>query len=275
MINLLRGEFYKLFRSKCLYICCVAVAVFVVMMYGMFCLTDAVQKGTMENGSFGVTVSYDGSEEAASIWDDMGITTMGPFFFSSIGGIIVTIFAAVFVFGEYANGAIKNVVGKGYKRGTVFAAKYMVTAVGAVVIELVMMITFLLCEATILKADRLNAEVFAELCEYAGIQFILGAALSGIIVLLNQICRNLGGGIAIGVGVIMFSNFITTGLNAVLAYFKINVNVSDYWVVDLISTSPASGMDSEMVIRVIASAIVWFVVALGAGIVHFGKVDVK
>lgn len=275
MINLLRGEFYKLFRSKSLYICCAVVAVFVVMMYGMFCLTDAVQQGTMENGSFGVTVSYEGTEEVASVWDEMDIATMAPFFFSSIGGIIVTIFAAVFVFGEYASGAIKNVVGKGYKRGTVFASKYMATAVGAVVIEFVMMLAFLLCEVTILKADRLNAEVFAEICGYAGIQFILGAALTGIIVLINQICRNLGAGIAIGVGVIMFSSFITTGLNAVLTYFKINVDVSEYWVVDLISSCPMTGMDNGMIIRVIASAIVWFVVALGAGIVHFGKVDVK
>ena len=73
----------------------------------------------------------------------------------------------------------------------------------------------------------------------------------------------------------MFSTFITSGVNVALTYFKINVDVSEYWIIDLMSNCPVTGMDKAGMIRVIVSAIAWFVLALGIGIAHFRKVDVK
>lgn len=276
MINLLRGEFYKLFRSKCLYICSIVMAVFVLLIYGMFSLTDAVMQGEVENGTYGVVVSVEEEvQEKVSVWDDMDIATILPMLFSAVGSMIVTIFATIFVYGEYANGAIKNVVGKGCNRWLVFAAKYISTVVGMIVMYCVMLLTVFLCELVILGGDRLNADMLSQCCGYIGIQFLLGAALTGLVVMISQICRNLGAGIAISVCMIMFSSFATTGINAILSYFKINVNASEYWVVDLISNCPVTGLDSSAIIRVILCAIAWFVLAFGVGSIHFGKVDVK
>lgn len=276
MINLLRGEFYKLFRSKCLYICSIAMVVFVLSIYGMFSLTDAMIQGQVDNGTGGLVITVDeGVAADASVWDDMDIATILPMLFSTAGSLIVTIFATIFVYGEYANGAIKNVVGKGYSRWSVFASKYLATVVGTVVMYSVMLLTVLLCEIAILGGERLSADVLLPLCGYVGIQFLLGAALTGLVVMISQICRNLGAGIAISVCMIMFSSFATTGVNAVLSYFKINVNASEYWIVDLISNCPATGLDSSAVIRIILCAVTWFVLALGVGSMHFRKVDVK
>lgn len=276
MINLLRGEFYKLFRSKCLYICSVVMVVFVLLIYGMFSLADAIQQGEVEDGSYGMTVTVEGDvSETVSVWDDMDIVAVVKLMFSSVGSLIVTIFASIFVFGEYANGAIKNVVGKGYGRWTVFASKYFSTVVGAVIIDIVMMLAVLLCEIIILDGGRLSSDMLLNLCGYTGIQLLLTAALTGIVVMISQICRNLGVGIAISVCMIMFSSFVTLGVNAVLAYFKINVDVCDYWILDLISNYPVTGMDNSILIRTIVCAVVWFVLALGVGSMHFRKADVK
>lgn len=275
MINLLRGEIYKLFRSKCLYICSIVSVVFVLLIYGMFSLAAAMQVGEVENGLYGMVYVEDDTQEIATVWDDMSVTVIVQMMFSSVGILIVTIFASIFVFAEYANGAVKNVVGKGYSRWKVFTSKYISTVVGGVIIESVMLMAVLLCEVLIVSVDRLNANLLLEICVYVGLQLLLAVAFMGIIVMISQISRNLGAGIAIGVCMIMFSSFITAGLNAVLTYFKIKVNVCDYWLLDLISSCPVTDIDSSFLIRTITCAIVWFVVAYGMGGLHFRKVDVK
>lgn len=269
MINLLRGEFYKMIRSKCFYICCVAVLLFSFIMYGMFSLADAVQKGELASESFVVTT------DAVSIWDDMGVFTMAKALFSMAGTLIVSIYIAISLFGDYANGAVKNVVGKGYERFSVFSAKFLMGAVGAVLIELVLAAGLLICELVILKGDRLSGEVMASYCGYVGMQLLFAVALAGIMFFINQVCRNLGLGIAISVCLIMFSSIITMGINTLLQYFHMKVNVCEYWVIDLVSECPSNVTENGFLVRALLSSLVWIIVSLVAGNWHFRKVDVK
>lgn len=275
MINLLRGEIYKLFRSKCLYIFGAFMVAFVLLIYGMFSLADMMMQGDVENGSYGISVSTEETQGAVSVWDDMDIPAIVQVMFSSVGSIIVAIFASIYFWGEYANGAIKNVVGKGYGRWTVFTSKYISTVVGVVVIEIMVIPTVLICETLILGARRIDTDILANLAGYMGMQILFAAALTAIIVTIGQICRNLGAGIAISVCVIMFSSFVTTGLNALFSYAGMNADVCDYWILDLISECPVTGMDGSFLIRAIVCAVVWLVLAHGAGSLHFGKADVK
>ncbi len=271
MFNLLKGEVYKLWRSKSLYICSAVMLVFVFLLYGMFSLADMMQQGEVANGSYGLTVN----EGVTSVWDEMGIPAIVQMMFSSISALIVAIFASIYVFGDYANGAIKNVVGKGYGRGEVFLSKFVGTVVGTIVMQVVMILGVLVCEAIILGGSRINTDVFAEIAGYTAMQLLLSTALTAIIVTISQICRNLGAGIAISACMIMFSSFATTGINALLKYMDINVNVCDYWVLDLISNCPIGNMDNSFLVRAIVCAIVWIVVAIGIGGIHFRKADVK
>ncbi len=271
MFNLLKGEVYKLWRSKSLYICSAVMLVFVLLIYGMFSLADMMQQGELANGSYGVTVN----EGVTSVWDDMGISVIVQMMFSSVSALIVAIFASIYVFGDYANGAIKNVVGKGYSRSEVFLSKFVGTVVGTIVMQVVMILGVLLCEAVILGGNRLGAAVLGEICSYTAIQLLLETALTGIIVTISQICRNLGAGIAISACMIMFSSFVTAGINALLKLMDINVNVCNYWILDLISECPIGTMDNNFLVRAVVSAIVWTVVAIGIGGIHFRKADVK
>lgn len=274
MINLLRGEIYKLFRSKSVYVCSIVGVVFVLLLYGMFSLAAAMQEGEVENGSYGMVVENSEMEEAA-VWDEINVPMMVQMMFSSVGILIVTIFTSVHIFGEYGNGAIKNVVGKGYGRGKIFVSRYLSAIVGSFFIETIMILSVLLCETVILDAERLSVSLMISMGKYVGVQFVLTAAFTGIMVMISQMCRNLGVGIAIGVGLVMFSSFVTMALNAVLSYFSINVDVKEYWVVELISNCPVLDMPGEFVIRTIICAVVWCVLAYVAGNIHFGKADVK
>lgn len=274
MINLLRGEIYKLCRSKCLYICGITLVVFVLLTYGLFSLTDMMVTGQVENGSMGVNVSVEAEAAEVSIWDEMNIGAIGQMMFGSIGTLIASIFTSIFVFGEYAQGAIKNVVGKGYGRLSVFTSKYLSTIVGTLVLNVCMVITVLLCEVLILGGSRLEG-MLPELAAYVGMQLLLSTALTGIVVMISQFCRNLGAGIAVSICLIVFSSFITMALNTLMNFLKIELNVCDYWILDLIGNCPVGAMDTGFLVRALICTAAWFALALVAGGMHFRKVDVK
>lgn len=267
MRNLLRGELYKLVRSKCFYICCMIMIGVAFLMYGLFALADLAQNSQMEN----ITVTVD----AVSVWDEMSVGTMASTLVSGFGAVIVAIFVAVFYYGDYAGGAIKNVVGKGYTRTAVFAAKFIASTVGVILMEIALFLGLIICESVFLKAERLNGTVLEVLVKYVGIQLFLSIALTALMVLMNQLSRNLGLGIAISICLVTFSSLLTMGINAVLLYLKIDVDVCEYWILDLMSNCPVEGLESGFVLRAIVCAVAWCIVSFGLGSLHFSKKDVK
>lgn len=269
MINLVRGEWYKMVRSKCFYICCVVVVVFSFALYGIFSLAEAVKTGAMASDTLVVT------SDSGSIWAEMTLFSMAKALFSMAGTLAVAVYVAILLFGDYANGAIKNVAGKGYRRSTVFSAKFLMISVGAVIIEIVLALGVLICEALFLKGERLTTENLCAYAAYVGMQLLFAVAFAGIMVLINQLCRNLGLGIAVSVGMIMFSSIITMGINTILQYFRINVDVCKYWIIDLMSECPATDIGNGFLLRACVCSLAWIAVTLVAGSIHFREVDIK
>lgn len=277
MINLLRGEFYKLRKSKCVYICGIVMIVFVLFLYGTLYLADRIQQGEMENGSYGFFVSEElegkDGQEPLSIWDAIGILDIEQEMFGTFAGIILAVFGSIFVIGEYGNGAVKNVVGKGYKRWKIFLAKYIATTVITAILLLVMTGATLLFGVIFRGTEGLNGIFYQNLCSYTGIQILFGAVLIGIVIAVSEVCRNLGAGIAISIGIISFSSLITAGLD--LVFHKWNFKPSDYWITDLIVNCPVTDIDKNFLIRAVITSVVWIVLVFGMGVLHFGKADVK
>lgn len=279
MINLLNGELYKLRKSKCVYICSITMIVFVMVMYGTLKLADKIQQGEIENGSMGVIVSEEKMEENGegftSIFDQISILDILQQMCGSFSGIFTAIFAAIFVYKEYGNGAIKNVTGKGYGRWKVFASKYIITMAAAAIMMMIMMIVTLLFGIVFKGTEELNGEFLKNLCIYGGIQLLLGAALVGLIISVNEFCRNLGVGIAISLCFICFSDFISAGFDLILKYCHFDFKISDYWLLDLMGNCPLTDIEKSFVTRAVLTAIFWIVFSFGIGVLHFKKADIK
>lgn len=273
MINLLYGEFYKLRKSKCVYICCMILIVCVAFIYGMFVIADKIQKGEAENSPLVMVEVENNTEAASSIWEEISVLDIAQQLFGAFAGIITAIFASIFVIGEYGHGAIKNVTGKGYARWKIFFAKYLSTTLVTVLMLIIMSIANLLCGIIFMGTDGLNMEFYQNWCSYTGIQLLFGAALVGIIIVISEICRNLGTGISIGICLVSLSSLVTGGLDMV--FYRWNMKPSDYWITDLISNCPITNIDSEFMIRAVAASVVWIVLSLCIGGLHFQKADVK
>lgn len=275
MYNLLRGEFYKLVRSKCLYFCGVAVIVCVLMMYTMFFTADAVKQGAIDNDAYGVTVSVEGVQDDSNIWDELPVEIFMEAMHGVMGLFILTAFSAIYMYDVYANGAIKNMVGKGYQRCVVFTSKYLTTLLGCFVLEVLTVVFVIVCDYLFVGVCRVSTDNLGGLLGYAGVQFLLEAAFASIVIMIGQICRNLGMSIVSSFGVMLFSEMVTVGINLILQYFKIEIDACKYWITDLMGECPCGAMNAEFVVRAIICAIVWSALAFVLGSIHFRKVDVK
>ena len=276
MYNLLRGEIYKLFISKCLYFCGVAVLLCTLGVYAMFSTADAVKRGELQNGNYGVTVSVEGElQEGSNLWDRFPIETFMEAAHGVMGLFILTAFSAIYMYDIYANGAIKNMVGKGYQRCVVFTSKYFATLLGCLVLEVLTVVSVIVCDYLFVGVCRVSADNLGGLLGYAGVQFLLEAAFASIVIMIGQICRNLGMSIVGSFGVMLFSEMVTVGINLILQYFKIEINACKYWITDLIGECSCGAMKAEFVVRAIICAIVWSALAFIFGNIHFRKVDVK
>ncbi|MBD5544847.1 MAG: ABC transporter permease subunit [Lachnospiraceae bacterium] len=279
MINLLSGEFYKLQKSKSIYVCSIVMIAFVLFFYGLLILMDKIQQGEVENGSMEVVVSGEAMEETeestASIFEQIGILDALQQMFGAFSGIFTAIFAAIFVYGEYGNGAIKNVTGKGYGRWKIFSSKYLMTILASILMMIVMIITTLLFGVVFKGTEELNGEFCRNLCSYTAIELLLGAAFVGLVITINEFCRSLGAGIAISICIICFSDLITMGFDLVLKYFHFNFKVSDYCLLSLMANCPKTNMDESFAVRTIVTAVLWIVFTFGIGALHFKKADIK
>ncbi len=279
MVNLFKGEFYKLRKAKSFYICCMVFAVCIVMVYGMIIMAEKIQKGEMQNGSYGVVVNEEsmaeeGQEAPAA---EVSVLEVLGQMMASFGIVTTAIFIAVFVVGDYGNGAVKNIVGKGMARWKIFVVKYSFTILAAAALLLVMTVLTVLAGIIFKGTGILSAQFFREIGIYAGIQMMLGLALAGIIVFVSELCRNLSAAISIGIGILLFSSLLT-GLLDVGARFLLpnaGFRFSDYWIVDLISNCPIKDIESGFILRAVIMTIVWTALSLAAGIWHFKKADIK
>lgn len=273
MSNILHGEFYKLRKNKCFYICCLAIAVSVLFVFGILNMADSIQKNETENGSYGVTLSEDQLEDENSIWDQITIMDMEQYMFGNFAAIIAAVFTSIFVIGEYGNGAVKNIVGKGYARWKIFAAKYISTITAVILMMLIMTAEVWLCWIAFRGTKELTGEVYQNMFKYTGMQMMFSVVLIGIVIVVSEVCRNLGAGISIGFGIIVFSPLVADGLD--LLFHRWEISPSNYWIVSLIQNCPLTQMGNKFVIHAVITSIIWFLLSLTVGIVHFQKADIK
>lgn len=279
MFNLLSGEFYKLKKSKSLLVCCVITAVFVLVLYGMLMIVDKVRRGEIENGTGGIIYvsGEEVDENAKSLFDEITVMEVLRQMFCSFGSFATAVFAAIFVIGEYINGAAKNIVGKGYARWQIFLAKYIAVMASAVLQLLVLSAAAIICGAVVEGTEQFDAVFWKNFFGYIGIQILLGMAFVGVVAAVSEICRNLAAGISIGIGLVCFSSPLTMGMDllAKLLFSQAEWKPSDFWLLDLASQCPIRDIRKGFAVHSIIVALIWVIFAAAVGIVHIRKADIK
>lgn len=276
MINLLNAEWYKLRKGRSFWICCICIVASILFMYGTLCLVDGIQNGNVENGTGGVIVTVDGQDAlgSQSIFESI---TVGEILQNIMGVFVILIsgiFNIIFVIGEFGNGAIKNLTGKGYSRWKIFAAKHMVCMLTTEIMVLLSAILNYVMGCIFIGKACLEGTVLKDYVIYVLLMSALVVAINSIVAAISEISRSLAVGIVVAVCVAGgISSLLFNALDLLLHNFS--VQPSDYWLTNLMNECPVSDFGTEIVLRIVISAIVWFGVSFAAGMWHFHKADIK
>lgn len=279
MFNLLSAEFYKLRKGKALFVGLLIVAALVVMLYVSLMMIDKINSGEISNGTGGVIVFENGETVAGELGTESMMQKIGidgvlqQIFSGHFVGLILAVIVSIFVVREFGTGAIKNLVGKGYSRSTIFLSKLLSTVVLSMVFQVAAAMISILIGIPFLGSEGLSIINWTDIAIYTGLQILFGITAAGIFVLMGELTRNLAAAIAVSIGVLLFSTSATALLD--LLCHQIGFEPTKYWFLDLMSSCPLTEFDTEFLVRSVLVSIVWFVVAAVLGVLHFQRADVK
>lgn len=260
--NLLKSDFYRLFRSKAFYICTLISTL--LFMAGPFILQWSMR----------MIAKSQNSDVIPELPYKSGISYGFTSFSSSDVHLFMAILIAIFVTAEFMHGTMKNVVSKGFPKTSIYISK-LITMTAASHIMILMMLAFGVLAGTIVTgAFKAPDDDFLLLFRMAGIEVLLHAALTSVFVMTGMVIRNTGGVIAVNIiGIFTLGPIIYQILDLL---FKPKTSFTSYGLqyninafqMNLVKTA------SELT-RAIAVAVIFFAVTSAAGILFFRKMDIK
>lgn len=265
MINLLRSDFYRLFKSRAFYICTI---VSVTLLAASIFIMDWSIRMTANLGN-------ENSINLLMPYQD-GIS-YGMIAFS--GGdvhLFMAIFIAIFITAEFSQGTMKNVVSKGFSKTQIYLSK-VITMTTASFIMIFSMFVFGTLAATFVIGSfgDITGSFLGQMLKTIGIELLLHTALTAIFVMVAMTIRSSGGVIAINIiGVISLSSLIYTALNYL---FKNKIDFSQYSLMNNISLyhNMNPSVTGEDFLRSFLVGVAFLAVITIGGIFIFKKADVK
>lgn len=280
MLNLLKMDLYRLFRSSTTWVMMLITVGMVVFGVSM----TKFDASNMEQGaeSMATEIGTDISEDAINVSIGISSTTLpewatGDVDFADLTNaqvgsglflIVVSIFVTLFVCAEHKNGYIKNIAGQFPNRGMLIVSKVIAVGVQLLVMffvmELAMFVTGKVC-----FGDRLVFGSIGKLFTVLGGQFVLHYAFASLILCLSVLSYSSALSMTIG---ILISCKVTTLLYAIadkwsvdLSRFALETNVTRYSMIT----------DKGEVLVMMLSAAVIFAATVGAAVIVMQKRDVR
>ncbi|MCI9612028.1 MAG: ABC transporter permease subunit [Eubacterium sp.] len=277
MCRLLNAELYKLRKSKSFYTCTILTVVLVIAMFAVFLTADNIQNGKMENGTGGVVVSISQespTEASASIWDTIQLMDiLRQIFSGDVVALFIGTFISIFVISEFSTGMLKNVVGKGCSRSSIYLSKLLVAMFASFLIIAAGICTALICGRIFMGANAFTDHFWKNLPVYTGLQFLMLLPLASIFVLIGEFFRNLAAGISIGIAVASLPVILLNLFD--MKFADSSFTPSQLWPVTRMASCPFEGFQTEYITGTILVAAFWLILTAGLGMWHFSKTDIK
>ncbi len=272
MLRLCNAELYKLRKSKSFYIFIIVTVVFVAIMYSTISLVSSSLQGMADSGM--PNVIKDRLQTTGSIWNNVHLMDfMQEIFSGDAIACMISIFTSIFVIREYASGMMKNIVGKGCSRGSIYLAKLLTAILASLLIALAGIAAVLVIGRIFIGADAFAGNFGKNLPVYAALQLIMTGTLAAIFVMIGELCRNLAAGISIGIGVAAFPAMILNVID--LQFAEQNITLSQYWPVTRMTSCPFEGFTTGYLIKTLVVSVVWMGITTGVGMWHFYHTDIK
>ena len=274
MQNLLKSDFYKLFRMKSFYVCCIiSVAIAAIAMFISSQLNQMME----------------GISNSVMTIENVLPTMLSPA--SSDYFILIIIGVCLFITIEYNAGTLKNIAARGFKREYIFLSKLIVCIVEALIITLCFAVSCFIFGLIFLgtPAGGFGDGYFAELFTTYGVDILIIIGYVSLIAMIAYLIRTNGGTIAITLCVhylipiiINMFNVLTimndasdSDLEKVVSYNNNQFGqIAYYWIGTLGGTVSESYHNGTIYIPILV-ALAYIAVSIIIGMSVFKKRDIK
>lgn len=276
MSNLLKSDFYKLFKMKSFYVCCIISALLAsVTMFLNFASNNMIEE-------------LMGDMMASQI---MTLKNVLPSLISPTGDwfILVIIGVSLFITIEYNAGTLKNIVARGFKREYIFLSKLIVCVIETFIISLCYAVFGVIFGLILLgtPAGGFGDGYFLELLAIYGVDILIIIGYVALITMVAYLIRTNGGTISLTLCAHYLVPVVITMLNVTnimndetdletMVSYTTNPygNAAYYWIGTLGGTVSESYHNGTIYIPILI-ALAYVAVSCFIGLLVFKKRDVK
>ena len=195
MLNLIKADFYKLFRMKSFYIC------------GLL--------GTALSllGIWAINLQLNGLP--AELLGYSGITALIQGLYSA--GIFYIIFISLFIPNEFSFGTIKNMVSSGQSRISIYLSKVVIGIFTVISYSLLSGVASWILGSVFWGNGDITRDDYLKILRMIGLFIIAEVAMQCIFIMVSFVIRRSGGAVAVNLVITMLNAIVFSSINF-LAY---------------------------------------------------------
>lgn len=256
MLNLLRSDFYKLFRLKSFYICGIIATIL-----GAFDVWFLNHNVNSELGIDASVLGYNGIYASVMCLGEVVL--------------LLSIFIAMFIPSEFSYGTIKNIASRGISRFNIYVSKLIVCAFVTVVYSLTVGIVGFTTGSIMWGVGDFSGEIAFNMFKSIGLFLLAVFAMECINIMVGFLLRHTGGTVAT---VLAISTLVPTLILIAEFFLKSKfdkeIELSKYWVGQYYGMAKLDVANDVLQTGIIVS-LVYIFVSSAIGIYSFYKRDVK
>lgn len=263
MSNLLKSDFYKLFKTKSFFVCCI---ISVVLAVASVFILDADAKVSQQSVTAGV-----GGASA-----NLSAAAMLPGSFSGNGTLFASIVISIIVASEFGFGTIKNIASRGFSRTKIYFSKLLVSSVAATVFVLAYSIAMTITATCLWGFGDTSGSFVPNTLKIFGLEILLNLAFTSVFVLVSSLIRQTGGSIAVNICIMnFFALFVQLAELLIKKVTGQTVNFLNYLISTNMNQVAGNPLTNDLVVRALLVGVIYLVGTTALGIWLFNKRDIK
>lgn len=273
MINLIKADFYKLFRSKGFYICTILSIAFALITL----FSTNFTYNTIEN-----LVNADTSPEAqesfsAFLETKPNMVNMLP---DSFKGVFLFTFISIaislFVASDFSTGVMKNIASKVSKREYIFLSKFIISIFITFVILLANFFTFLFGSLALWGPGKLPQNFYLELLRMCGLEFLAFIAMTSIFNIISFLLGKTGVAVAINICIVSLLDIVLSLASLIIdKVFKSDFPINDYWVFSYPHRLSHYALETDVIVRCSLVSIAYIAIITLLGVLLIKRKEIK
>ena len=276
MTNLLKSDFYKLLKSKHLYICIIISIDITIMSLFSTNFTYNHMEEMLNDESM--------SLEVQEIQENYNFVNIKPnvvnqipkFFANELIFTLIAISISMFCTADFKSGTIKNIASKGFRRENIYLSKFIFSIFICFAIILINFVVFLIGASIFWEFGNIPNNFVPDLLRMCGLQSLTCIAITSLFTMIAMLVKQNGITISIITFTLLLSITIVKLISGIIyEIFKKQIVVENYCILRYPQLLSSYSIDNKLILTCSLVSIISTTLFTIVGIYSFTKRDIK